>query len=378
MPIRNSRRDFLKRAGLGLGALALAPMDKLPSPQFPTAERLGRLAFGSAEAHSKPDINSPIVTQIYRDTVVEWIRETVAATMDRNVINQRWIETPYGYLYAPLIQPVKNLPNAPMSVLPAGETGFWAEVTVPYVDLIIDNPPIRSPWAKTAINDLQLPPRLYYGQVAWFDAIRTNPNTGAVEYRFNEDNPHGYGYGDMFWAEASGLRMIAEDEVTPISPEVDPALKKIVININYQTLSCFEGAREVFFCRVSTGSLANPAIGLDDRYETPVGEMYVQWKIVSKSMGANSAENAAGYDTAAVPWSTFIATGGVAIHGAFWHNNFGTARSHGCINARPEDAKWIFRWTTPFVSLEQTEIRYTDWAQALAEGTHVTSIKQLY
>jgi len=124
--------------------------------------------------------------------------------------------------------------------------------------------------------------------------------------------------------------------------------------------------------------LANANIGLDDRYETPVGDMYVQWKIISKSMGANTTENAAGYDTAAVPWCTFIATGGVAIHGAFWHNNFGTPRSHGCINVTPDEAKWIFRWTTPYVSLKQTEIRYTDWQKALSEGTHVSSIKKLY
>jgi hypothetical protein len=373
-----SRRDFLKLAGLSLGALALSPLNKLSLPDFPTSERLGRVAFGSADIRSKPDINSSIVSTLYRDSVVDINREVVASVLDRNVINQRWVETPYGYMYSPLIQPVRNLQNAPMTAMPPGETGFWAEVTVPYVDLLIDNPPIRSPWANQAINDLKVPPRLYYGQVAWFDAIRTNPNTGAVEYRFNEDSPHGYGYGDMFWAEAAGLRMITEEETAPISPDMDPAQKKMVININYQTLSCFEGNREVFFCRCSTGSLANPNIGLDNKYETPVGNMYVQWKIVSKSMGANSSENAAGYDTAAVPWCTFVATGGVAIHGAFWHNNFGTARSHGCINVTPENAKWIFRWTTPHVSLKQTEIRYTDWQKALAEGTHVTSIKQLY
>jgi len=48
---------------------------------------------------------------------------------------------------------------------------------------------------------------------------------------------------------------------------------------------------------------------------------------------------------------------GVAIHGAFWHNAFGEKRSHGCINVSPEDAKWIFRWTTPYISLAQSEMR---------------------
>ena len=64
-----------------------------------------------------------------------------------------------------------------------------------------------------------------------------------------------------------------------------------------------------------------------------------------------------GYSTPAVPWSTMISGDGVAIHGAFWHNSFGEKRSHGCINVTPEDAKWIFRWTTPHVSLAQSELR---------------------
>ncbi len=371
MTSKISRRDFLKLSGLGLGALALSPMRKLELPQFPTAERLGRILY-AADARSQPDFNASVVTRLYEDTIVEWNRETVGLYREPNVINQRWVETPQGYVYSPSVQPVKNLPNTPMTVLPASEPGFWADVTVPYVDLIIDNPPIRSPWARTMQAERGVPPRLYYGQVVWIDAIKVE--NGVTYYRFNEDSPHGYGYGDMFWSEASAFRPITDEDVAPLSPEVDPAQKKIVINITYQTLSCFEGGREVFFCRVSTG-LLKEQVG-EDKYETPVGDMYVFWKIYSKSMGANSTENAAGYDTPAVPWSTFVATGGVAIHGAFWHNNFGTPRSHGCINLRPEDAKWVYRWTTPYVSLKQSEIRYTDWQVALANGTHVTTVKR--
>jgi lipoprotein-anchoring transpeptidase ErfK/SrfK len=73
-------------------------------------------------------------------------------------------------------------------------------------------------------------------------------------------------------------------------------------------------------------------------------------------MSANTASNS-GYDTAGVSWPTFINGDGVAIHAVFWPNDFGMKRSHGCINVRPEDAKWIFRWTNPHVALEQSEIR---------------------
>jgi hypothetical protein len=371
MTSKFSRRDFLKLSGLGLGALAFDSLN-LPEPmQFPAAERLGRVLF-AVDVKSQPNFDAPTVTQLYEDTVVEWNRETIASYVSPNVINQRWVETPQGFVYSPYLQPVKYLPNTPLAALPAGALGFWADVTVPFVDLIIDNPPIRSPWARTMLSERGVNPRLYYGQVVWIDAIKVE--NGITYYRFNEDVPHGYGYGDAFWADASAFRLITDEEVAPIAPEVDPAEKKIVINITYQTLSCIERNREVFFCRASTGLLMEQVGKVE--YETPVGDMYVFWKIYSKSMGANSSENAAGYDTPAVPWCTFIATGGVAIHGAFWHNNFGTPRSHGCVNVLPQDAKWIFRWATPYVSLQQSEIRYTDWQEALKSGTHVTTVKR--
>jgi hypothetical protein len=76
---------------------------------------------------------------------------------------------------------------------------------------------------------------------------------------------------------------------------------------------------------------------------------------MSLNMTAGSYQT--GYSTPAVPWNTMISGDGIAIHGAFWHNAFGEKRSHGCINVTPADAKWIFRWTTPYVSLAQSELR---------------------
>jgi hypothetical protein len=36
-----------------------------------------------------------------------------------------------------------------------------------------------------------------------------------------------------------------------------------------------------------------------------------------------------------------------ALHGAFWHSNYGSQMSHGCVNLSPLDAKWVFRFTEP-------------------------------
>ena len=82
-----------------------------------------------------------------------------------------------------------------------------------------------------------------------------------------------------------------------------------------QTLSCFEGKNEVYFCRISSG--------YGETFSTPLGDQAISWKIFSIHMAANTGSDS-GYDTMAVPWPVFFNTNaGAAIHGVFWHNDFG-------------------------------------------------------
>lgn len=350
-----SRRDFLKLAGLGAGTLAMRGFHRpaqLPMrlPQFPQGERLGRVAvtpnFYSTELKPKPSDQATAIRNVAQDEVVVWNREVIGSTMFGGT-NRRWVETPEGYLYASHLQPVRNLPNTPINAVPEGKQGFWAEVTVPYVDLQLQAAPI-SPSIKYLLETSQ-PIRLYYGQVVWLDQVASDGS--SVFYRFNEAPGHGYGYGDLFMADGAAFRPLTDEDVSPIHPEVDPATKRIVIDATAerQYLSCFEGPTEVYFCRISSG--------YGEKYGTPVGSQAVSWKTFSIHMAANTGSDS-GYDTMAVPWPVFFNTNaGAAIHGVFWHNDFGVRRSHGCVNVLPEDAKWIFRWTAPAISLDQSEAR---------------------
>ena len=360
-----SRRDFLKIAGAGLGALAFNPyrranLEYLYSPkrlpQFPGSAVIGRVTENNISLRGRPlfDPNQETsIAKLNADTLVEWSREVVGSAI--GYINQRYVETPQGFIYASVVQPTRNLPNTPMTEMPAGLPGFWAEVTVPYVDLALDGV-VASPWMQSLIQ-YNFPPRLYYGQVVWIDKIRTS--NGFAEYRWNEDaNGHGYGYGaygEFFWADGSGLKVLTDADMAPIGPDIDPNDKRITVNLDTQTLACFEGSTEVYFCRISSGLRYDATGQLSDELATPVGNLLTHWKIISINMTAG--DNQSGYSTPAVPWSTSISGDGIAIHGAFWHNAFGERRSHGCINVSPEDAKWIFRWTTPYVGLAQSEMR---------------------
>ena len=363
-----SRRDFIKLAGLGLGAAALSSWTRRPAaaasaarlPDFPQSTLLGRNCTadtslqwgGTIPIHVRPDITSGTIRDAHRDEVFPWLREVSAETVNFNNPNQRWVETPEGYIWAPYLQPCKSILNTPLEVLPEGKPGFWAEVTVPYVDLIVENPLPVSGWMRDHVA-YNLVPRLHYSQVMWIDQIRT-ANDGTIQYHVNEKygNP-----GDLFWAEGAAFRPLTEEDVTPIHPEVDPATKKVVVNVNYQTLSCFEGGREVYFCRVSTGVSEG---------STPIGEFRIWRKLISVRMAANTV--ATSYDLPGISWTTLFVGDGVAIHAATSHNDFGAVRSHGCVNCRPEDAKWIWRWTLPQVGMEPGELTWSDWTSG---STHV-------
>ncbi len=363
-----SRRDFLKLAGLGLGALALRPLTSRQGayqinharflPDFPQADVLGRNCTadtsmqwgGTIPIMTHPDVGSTKVRDAHRDEVFPWLKEVSAENIDVNLPNQRWVETPEGYIHSLYLQPCRNIPNIALAALPAGQAGFWGEVTVPYVDLVTEK--AVSGWMRDhATYDLQA--RLYYSQVMWIDAIRTS-DSGTIQYHVNEryGNP-----GDLFWAEGAAFRPLTVEDVSPINPDVDPATKKIVVNTSYQTLTCKEGDQEVYFCRVSTG--------MQDG-STPLGEHAIWRKLISVRMAANTV--ASSYDLPGISWTTLFVGDGVAIHGATSHNDFGTVRSHGCVNCRPEDAKWVFRWSQPEVGLDTGEKTWSDWTSG---STHV-------
>lgn len=338
-----SRRDFLKLLGLTAGGLSIPGRGVVARlADFPSSERLGRVAVGKVDLKSLPDVNSQTVGVLYEDAVVPWIREMVGAHPLR--ITQRWVETPDGYIWAPYLQPVENRENKLVESLPETSLGrgMWAEVTVPWVDIFLENPPARSPWLKE--NER---PRLYYSQILWVDQIEKNAE-GATFYRVNER----YGYGDIFWAAGEAFRPITSDEMEPVSSEVND--KRVIVSVTDQTLSCFEGGREVYFCTVSTGAQFNAVGERVDEWATPIGAHPVWRKLVSLHMSGGTTGG--GYDLPGIGWTTLFVGNGVAIHSTFWHNNFGVPMSHGCVNARPADAKWVFRWVHPTVSYDPGDI----------------------
>jgi hypothetical protein len=112
--------------------------------------------------------------------------------------------------------------------------------------------------------------------------------------------------------------------------------KWVHVNLKEQTLVAYEGARPVLATLVSGGT---------EGFEAPLGVYRVHKKHVTRTM-AGPDPDAGRYEVAEVPWTMYY-WGSYALHGAYWHDDFGNVRSHGCTNIPPHDARWLFYWSEP-------------------------------
>lgn len=120
---------------------------------------------------------------------------------------------------------------------------------------------------------------------------------------------------------------------TPTAPASQPVTssgseKWIDVNLSTQTLTAYEGQTAVFTARVSTGTQWTPTV---------VGTYSIYVKYTSAPMSGP------GYYLPNVPYVMYFYRG-YGLHGTYWHNNFGTPMSHGCVNLSTEDARWLFDW----------------------------------
>ena len=120
--------------------------------------------------------------------------------------------------------------------------------------------------------------------------------------------------------------------------------KWVDVSILRQTLVAYEGRRPVFVTLVSTG--ADGIADHDDTHATIQGTFLIHAKHVSVTMDGDEAGDE--FDLRDVPYVQYF-TEGYALHGAYWHDDFGKPRSHGCVNLAPKDAAWLFGWTDPQV-----------------------------
>ena len=116
--------------------------------------------------------------------------------------------------------------------------------------------------------------------------------------------------------------------VSNLNPEVGDDEKWIDVDLSEQRLYAYQGDTVVNSFLVSTGTYLHP---------TPVG----QFRVWAKYRYADMA--GPGYYLPDVPYTMYYYSG-YGIHGTYWHDNFGTPMSHGCVNMRTNEAGWLYNW----------------------------------
>ena len=111
-------------------------------------------------------------------------------------------------------------------------------------------------------------------------------------------------------------------------PDVGDDEKWIDVDLSSQMLYAYEGDTIVRSFLVSTGTYLHP---------TPVGQYAVWIKLLYTDMSGP------GYYLPDVPYTMYFYQG-YGIHGTYWHDNFGTPMSHGCVNMRTSEAGWLYDW----------------------------------
>jgi hypothetical protein len=136
-------------------------------------------------------------------------------------------------------------------------------------------------------------------------------------------------------------------------PAAIPAGRRwIHVDLARQTLVAYEGQRPVLATVVSSGK---------EGFTPPLGTFRIHKKYISTTMNGPDPD-VGWYEVEEVPWTMYYFES-YALHGTYWHDEFGKPRSHGCTNIAPEDARWLFYWTDPALPAR--------WHGIERKGTHV-------
>ncbi len=328
-----SRRGFIKIGGMALGSLAFGPV--FPRPEERDLGKIGRVTVDEIDLYSRPRDDSSIIGKRYRDQLVHIYEDVISLKGPAH--NPLWYRVWGGYIHCKYIQEVKVQHNPAINDIPEG--GQLCEVTVPYT-IAYQHSPWEDwhPWEGTP---------LYYSTTHWITDIDEGPD-GKPWYQLTSEIDAGLKY----FIPTSHVRPISDKELAPISPNVPPEHKRIEVSISHQTLTAYEYDEIVLNTRISSGIPSRQPTPNSLPTATPQGSFRIYSKMPNKHMGRVSgnpdADNGDSFSLPGVPWTSFFKfPGGYAFHGTYWHNNFGVQMSHGCVNMRNEDARWLFLWSTP-------------------------------
>jgi hypothetical protein len=334
-----SRREFLKLASAGSLAFALRDLRLDRASAAPTAIKQGRITWSGIPLYDSPAFTAKKIFNFGADKVIE-ITALVENGEQGNPYNSTWYQVNDGYTYSGWIQPVETRYQKPIFNIP--EKGQVGEITIPFCDT-----------KKDPYTYAERGYRIFYGTTHWVTKVIVQRDEKSIWYEIYD-----FFLKKSRYVPAYAMRLIPNEELATLSPEVPDEEKHIVVDLSVQLVTAFEGERLVFSQRCSSGVKGT---------DTPKGNFrtYHKGPSVHMTNEGDALEDENVYSLPGVPWCTFFTGAGNAFHGTYWHNDYGRPRSHGCVNLPSEAAKFIYRWTKPNVPPD------SDYVHLPGEGTKV-------
>jgi lipoprotein-anchoring transpeptidase ErfK/SrfK len=328
-----SRREFLKISVLALASAAFYSPARPNNITPPLA--VGRVCASRISLRPFPSFSFQPIRWFTRDQLIPIYRKVRSLAGPDH--NPNWYRVLGGYTHSGYLQYIKSQTYSNLTHIP--DAGQICEVIAPFT---------QAYRATRTAGWLPLY-RLYYQSMHWVTDLVTGPDELPWAQITDER------LRVQYYIPTRHLRPIDPTEIAPISTHIPQKDKKIVVSLAEQTLTAYEGPQPVFKTLIASGIPSDEPTDNGIPTETPSGYFRVSSKMPVRHMGDGRLTNdPTAYELPGVPWvATFVATG-VAFHGTYWHQNFGRPMSHGCINMRVEDARWLYCWTTP----EATE---KDW-----------------
>ncbi len=339
-----SRRRFLKWAGAAAAGAALSqPLSALARPYFPPGEEEPKppyveyvparvLAASVAVYDSLDPGKRRVLRTVRRDQMIDVAGEYEGPGPQRN---RTWYGTRDGYVYSAWLQKMQPF-STPKMYTDLGQWGIWIE------SIVANAPAYAEPDDRSRTDYIVHYGTVYHATAAYVAADGRIWYNTYDEYASKVDNIAPTNH----WVPAVFFRKIETDEFKPINPGVED--KHIHVDLGKQEVTCYEGDTVVLTSRCASGASFKIKDQVVD-YSTPRGDFKAILKMPSRHMRAPDAERDtdAWFDLPGVPWNTFFTYDGIALHGTYWHNDFGVPRSHGCVNLPIEVARWIYFWTEP-------------------------------
>lgn len=331
-----SRRDFLKLSASGVLGLALSELGIDRALAAPPASQ-GLALWSGVPIQDAPAFHANKIELLGKDKVVDLLGEVQGESFE-NPYNTTWYQVAGGYIHSSILMPVESKYQKAVYDIPA--EGKLAEVSVPY-SLTYLAPYF---YAKNAH-------RIYYETTHWVKKVIVNREEKSVWYEIYDNI-----LKKSFYVPSYNLRLVPDEELTQLSPEVPNEEKLLHVDLATQMVTAFEGEKMVLSVRCASGQRGT---------DTPVGEWSTYHKGPSIHMTNFGDAVANIYSLPGVPWVSFFTGSGHAFHGTYWHNDYGRPRSNGCVNLPSSVSKWVYRWTSPIVPPNE------DYLNLPGQGTRV-------